>query len=518
MSSSRSDQSAIYGLFHDRAALLILAVSLVVRLLLSATVQPGFDESYYHVFGLNLAGGYFDHPPLVAITAGLGRWLTGWQHPVTLRFGAVLWFTFTLAGFYSLARAMYNRKAGLIALLLAHTTPYFLVGAGAFVIPDNALSAAWVWGLYITWVIREEKLNRYVGFLLLGVLTGIGLLAKYHAVLLPGALFFAALFDRRIRSWFFDWRLYLFTIPVAILVFSPCLVWNAQNEWISFAEQFGKSGSGGIRLRFDLLGQALGGQAGFLTPWMMMLFWYSALRKRRHGVEDRWLLPFFLLPVIAFTLIGLTRTVLPHWTMPGYLAAVMLTAGAIANPGNYKVVTADKSSKKAWYWLSGAAVVNLLLVTTVIIQTHSGFLPIKAKQDPTLDPFGWKQTIDWLERTDRIAEDDVIFVHKWFSGSEVTWADRNRHTVVNLGSKQHMYAWWAPPEDYIGRDGIFITQGRYIRDKDVGPLLKDRFGSVTELYPPLPKRGSQLVEIRVWRVEDFRVPPHRDYGPACPVD
>ncbi len=596
MALSRADQTEIYGLFHDRAALLILGVSFAVRLLLASTVGPGFDEAYYHVYSLHLAGGYFDHPPLVAITAGLGRWLTGWQHPVTLRFGAVLWFTVTLAGFYVLARALYGRYAGRYTLLLAHVAPYFLVGAGAFVIPDNALTAAWVWGLYVAWLIREEKLSRLPGFLLLGVLTGIGLLAKYHAVLLPGSLFFAALFDRKIRSWFFDWRLYL-ALPVAALVFSPCILWNAQNDWISFAEQFGKSGSGGVRLRFDLLGQALGGQLAYMTPWLLVALWAGSLKRRAHEVEDRWLLPFFLLPVVAFTLIGLTRTVLPHWTMPGYLAALVLSAGAFAggvrsprdrarsdsvheapDPGRVRSLAqrrsdteegsahdtsgdtdADDSASQDHDWIPAYAgmreakghtsreerspggdsspyedhysdkethrrlptwtiagiALNLLLVLLVIVQTHSGLLPLPQKGDPTLDPFGWEQTIAWLDETGQLRDDDLIFVHKWFSGGEVTWADRNRHPVVNIGSELHMYAWWAPPSEHLGGEGVFITQGRYIRDKDVGPLLEARFERVQELYPPDWRRGDETVAMRVWRVEGFHTPPEVSYGPSA---
>ncbi|HEX04581.1 MAG TPA: hypothetical protein ENH10_05410, partial [Bacteroidetes bacterium] len=145
----------------DRLALTVLAASLIVRLVLSSLIGPGFDEAYYHLFARNLAWGYFDHPPAVAIVAGLGGWVfhglksVVWS-PFALRLGAVLLFTLTLPGFYLLAGRLYNRDAARFALILPHATPFFLVGAGAFVIPDNALIFAWVWTLVIAERLRND--------------------------------------------------------------------------------------------------------------------------------------------------------------------------------------------------------------------------------------------------------------------------------------------------------------------------------------------------------------------------
>jgi 4-amino-4-deoxy-L-arabinose transferase-like glycosyltransferase len=488
--------------FRDRLAWTILAVSLLVRLILSASVGPGFDEAYYHVFARNLDWGYFDHPPAVAIIAGLGTWLTGLWTPLSLRLGAVLLFTLTLPGFYLLAGRLYNRDAARFALILPHAAPYFLVGAGAFVLPDNALMFAWVWALYVALRLREDSVSRTAGFLLLGALTGLALLAKYHGILLPASLVIASIYDKEIRRWWLDWRLY-FALIMAVLVFAPTIWWNSNNEWISFAEQFGKGTSGEFRLRFDLMGQAIGGQVGYLTPWVAVALFMGVFRKRvfpHTSQSDRWLVAFFLTPVIGMTLIGLTRGILPHWTMPGYVAAFVLTAGGFAWTARVQRNTMI------------AVGINVLLVIAVIVQASTGFIPLEPKADPTLDPAGWSAAIDELEQSGDLRDNDIIFAHKWFTAGELAWADQERHEIVVLNQYDpHMFAWWAPEPWYENYSGVFITQARYNIDPD--KHFAPRFANVEALPLDSVRHRSRWVRMKAWRLTDLQNPVSPAYGP-----
>ena len=483
----------------DRPALLVLLLSLVARAIAAASVGPGFDEAYYHLFARNLSLCYFDHPPFVAVTAGLGWWVSGLWHPLALRLGALIAFTIAQLGFYQLGYDLYGRRAARIALLLPLATPFFAVGAGAFVLPDNALVAVWVWTLWVIHRLRENTIERWGGFAALGVLTGLGLLAKYHAILLPASFFVASLYDEELRRWWRDYRFYA-AMALAILVFSPVLLWNSENGWISFAEQFGKGVSGSISIRFDLIGQAIGGQLGYLTPWVAVVLWIGGTRKRSLNVEDRWLISFFLLPVIGMTLIGLTRGILPHWTMPGYIAAIVLTSGWLA--------TRSWSTR----FLRISMIMNALLVLLVIFQAWYGFIPLNPKSDPTLDPVGWRDTILDLEERGVLGDDDVIFAHKWFTAAEIAWADRGRHPIVLIGDKPHMFAWWTPETDWQGSSGIVLTQARY--NIDSMKLLVPRFARVKLLRTKTVHRGRTRLPMRAWRVEGLIRPQTPPYGPA----
>src|SRR5690349_15209174 len=55
----------------------LIAVLIVVRIATAAMSPLAFDEAYYWLWSKHLAGGYFDHPPMVAIIIRLGTLIAG---------------------------------------------------------------------------------------------------------------------------------------------------------------------------------------------------------------------------------------------------------------------------------------------------------------------------------------------------------------------------------------------------------------------------------------------------------
>src|SRR5215468_10320023 len=68
--------SADDGRLVRNTSLTILAL-VVLRLAAAAVTPLTFDEAYYWVWSKHLAGGYFDHPPMVAILIRLGTLIAG---------------------------------------------------------------------------------------------------------------------------------------------------------------------------------------------------------------------------------------------------------------------------------------------------------------------------------------------------------------------------------------------------------------------------------------------------------
>src|SRR5438477_7947797 len=58
------------------AALVILAM-IVLRLIAAAYTPITFDEAYYWMWSKSLAGGYYDHPPMVAYVIRAGTMIAG---------------------------------------------------------------------------------------------------------------------------------------------------------------------------------------------------------------------------------------------------------------------------------------------------------------------------------------------------------------------------------------------------------------------------------------------------------
>jgi len=475
-----------------KQVLTVLLVSAGLRLLLAVFIPPGYDETYYFIYGKNLAWGYFDHPPMVGLTAFLSRVLSpvhGWN--IDLRLFPILLFTLTSALLYFAIRRFSSHRAALITTILFNVTPYFSFGAGAFLFPDNTLLFFWI--IFLSTLIRLNESFRWSLVFLAGLSGGLVLLSKYHGVLLLPALFSLPLFSPVWRQ-----KRYLISLPVIgllmIITFSPNILWNARHEWISYFYQFGKGTGKNAGFSFIKLGQAIGVQAAYLSPWIFIFLIRGVYKSFfRSGTTERLLLPFILIPVLSFTLIGATRTILPHWPMPGYLGAYLLGAIGISRD----------SDKSAILWAKGSTLAFLLLALLLVLQSRSGLLPLKAENDPTLDGFGWSELAGKLKNDPGyLSAEHFYFTSRWFSAGELAYALTDEPDITVLNSKApHGFAFWTDQKAFSGQTGIFISDGHKAK-----PLsdYKDYFDTIL-LSDSLDifRNGKKVKQFKIWQCTNF---------------
>lgn len=437
-------------LLEDKFALYVIGIGLIARVIASAVIPPGFDEAYYGVYTMYPSWGYFDHPPMVTFTAGIGVWLFGTSSYLALRLGAVLLFVLSSWVLYETAVLLFNKRAAQISVLIFHITPFFLVGMGAFVIPDNALGLFWLVLLYSLAQIHITKNPRW--FILGGIALGLALLAKYHAVLLIGCTGMALIFLK-------DWRKYLLTpypylaLLIGIIIFIPNIIWNYNNDWISYAYQFGK-GASGFDVSLTKFLQGVFVQAGYLLPWVMIVLLIAPF-KLTNNYRVNWIYFFIFVPIGAFTLIGATRQILPHWPMPGYIAAIVICGYWISK------------WKSVWYktfvWLTGGLTTIALVV--ILLQAITGFIPLELKADVTLDGQGWRQVVEELEAEGMLDENTFLFTHKWFTGGELAYAAGVGYTTTIFNEDDpHGFSFWVDDKGLIGKTGLFVSTNRYPAD------------------------------------------------------
>jgi hypothetical protein len=63
------------GLVRNTSLAILAMVAL--RLVAAAVTPLTFDEAYYWMWSKNLAGGYYDHPPMVALVIRAGTLIAG---------------------------------------------------------------------------------------------------------------------------------------------------------------------------------------------------------------------------------------------------------------------------------------------------------------------------------------------------------------------------------------------------------------------------------------------------------
>lgn len=189
------------------------------------------DEAYYFDWARTLSWGYFDHPPGVALLGVTGLLAPG--SALAARLGTVIAATLTLivlAAFYRRC-GLRQGSAPLIALVLVATTAPGLAG-GILTTPDTLLALCWALGLHEALAALQGDRRRW---LTAGLATGLGLLAKYHMVLI-GPVFLWALVRSDPKALRTPWP-YLGGL-LALLVVSPHLFWGGDNDWVTMRFQF----------------------------------------------------------------------------------------------------------------------------------------------------------------------------------------------------------------------------------------------------------------------------------------
>ena len=206
--------------------------SVLLRLAYMASVDLFPEEAYYWNYAQHLDFGYLDHPPMVAwlIRAGTAAFGNG---EFGVRVSALLCAAVASFFVYRSTRELYGRPSALVALVLMQLLPaYFL--AGMFITPDTPLIAAWAAALYF---LQRALLGGHErAWWGAGIALGIGLVCKYTIGLLVPATLVFVLSDRQSRRWLLSLLPYAAGL-VALVIFSPVILWNARHDWASFAFQ-----------------------------------------------------------------------------------------------------------------------------------------------------------------------------------------------------------------------------------------------------------------------------------------
>src|SRR3954453_12871945 len=117
-------------------------LALVVLRLISAAYTPlTFDEAYYWTWSKHLAGGYYDHPPMVAVLIRVGTLIAG-DTELGVRLGAILRSLPMSFAVYRSAEILFGgRRVAATATILLNVT--LMAAAGTMIVtPDAPLLVA----------------------------------------------------------------------------------------------------------------------------------------------------------------------------------------------------------------------------------------------------------------------------------------------------------------------------------------------------------------------------------------
>src|SRR5258708_9437915 len=156
-----------------------------LRLVAAAFTPLTFDEAYYWMWSKSLAGGYYDHPPMVAYVIRLGTMIAGDTELGVRLVSILLALPMSWAVYQSAAVLFGGKRVAATAAILLNVTLMAAVGT-MIVTPDAPLVVASSFILFSLAKVLETRPGPWL--LAVGLAAGIALLSKYTALFFGPAI------------------------------------------------------------------------------------------------------------------------------------------------------------------------------------------------------------------------------------------------------------------------------------------------------------------------------------------
>jgi 4-amino-4-deoxy-L-arabinose transferase-like glycosyltransferase len=371
-------------------AVTILALVLL-RLVAAAWTPLTFDEAYYWMWSKHLAGGYYDHPPGVAVVIRLGTMIAGDTELGVRLVSILLALPMSWAVYRTAAILFGGVRVAATATMLLNVTLMAAVGT-LIVTPDAPLLAASSFVLFCLAKVLETE--RGAWWLAVGAGVGLALLSKYTALFFGPAILIWLASVPKLRRWLISPWLYLGG-AVSLVIFSPVILWNADHHWVSFIKQIGRARIGDFRPAF--IAELIPTQVAFATPLVFILgaMGLYALIKRHAGASAARMLinATFWTIVVYFIWHSLHARVEANWFAPVYPAFAIAAAVAAI------LIRWDARRQRIVdFCLRWASPAGILMFALLILQANTGVLTAY-RRDATVRSVGvgWRELAGQIE-------------------------------------------------------------------------------------------------------------------------
>jgi len=515
----------------SRLVIWFIALATIGRMVIGQMMELGNDEVYYLTYAYLPDLSHFDHPPMVGWVIQLFTLNFSLNSELFIRLGSILLSAGCSWIVYRIGCLLRDELTGLIAVVMFTASIYASVIAGIFILPDAPQLFFWLAGVYFLLKALpdpSQATNRHFLYWA-GLFIGLAMLSKYTSVFLwVGAILFILFYK---RQWLSKKELYL-GILISFVLFTPVLIWNFDNKFISFlyhSERVDVTSNG---LRPDYFFTELIGEIMYNNPlvFVMIVMALIAIIRKRHFLnrDHKKLLLLIAVPVILlFLSFSLFRRTLPHWTGPAYTTLILVAACWLRER------TVRSKLFKPIPGLVGWSLILTVLVAVIGLgQVTQGWFdrPVESppselgKNDVTLDLYGWHQISEKfaliktrVEKEDFISVNAPIFSWRWFPAANIDYyvARPLGMKVLALGKFEeiHKYAWLNKSRGgfQTGTDAWFICISRDF--KDPAEIYGDCFKSIKMVEViPVYRGGVHVMNAFVYIMKSLKPNAEKTFG------
>lgn len=395
---------------------------------------------------------------MVAWLIWLGTSIFG-DNEFGVRIGAFICGLITMGYLSVLARNLYDQATGTRTALLLAILPFSFV-TGMLMTADAPLIAAWAAALY--YMERMLLAGHSSAWLGMGIAFGLGLLSKYTIGLLGMSALLFVILDPAARSWLRRSHPYL-AIVLALLLFTPVIIWNAQHDWMSFKFQSSRlEGVGDDQFSVHLLFLDL---LVLLTPVGLLAAGLALISGGKHDISQfayrrcLFVRVFTGLPLAVFFVLSLFDSLRFHWTAPLWLTVLPTIAWLMGQTGGLRSITS--SLQAVW---KPTIVISLVVYAFI---RHYIVLGIPEMPCPAfIKHYFWREATREVEK---IAEDIqcqtgkkllVIGMSKWSIASALSFYNQKERMEIRsrniLGESGAIYQFWYPAKPPAGQPLILV--------------------------------------------------------------
>jgi 4-amino-4-deoxy-L-arabinose transferase-like glycosyltransferase len=438
-------------------AVAVIAAMTVLRIVWANLIELRTDEAYYWTWSQEHVLSYLDHPPMVAWFIRIGTTIFG-DTNFGVRFAgivAMLCMQLLLADI--VRRVTHDWRAIVFALLFPEAALYYGL-LMAKVAPDTALipfAVATIWSL-----VRLAESGDRRWWLAAGVFGGLSLLSKFTGVLLvPAVLAFMLVPDWRLRQLRspYPWTAAL----IALVIFSPVLIWNYQHDWATFRFQSVRATTSyGLSLRTfgDFIGLQLGLVGFVLFPVVLVSVALTAWRGYRTREPVAILLSTAVIAPFAYFLVkSLTLRVGDTWPMflwPAGFAAAAINVAVLPRE-NWRAAIIRKTP----FWAKTSVVTGIGFIVIVFfyyVATPWNFIS-------RIDPVGSEANFEALAVRVQTELDKTgatwIATTDYRTNSMLRWYFRGKVPVIEVTERGRFQGFADPGIDRIkGHPGLYVAR------------------------------------------------------------